>query len=122
MNTTTPNITAPSVRSCCTDSPARVSRLAALRTSQVTTSSTRNQAPTSHRHQLKRWLLLELVSYPPADGDALEDLTRTLEEPLSEVQAAVDELVGDGLAERDGDRVRASTAAWKFDALWPARP
>jgi hypothetical protein len=25
--------------------------------------------PPSHKHQLKRWLLLELVSYPPADGD-----------------------------------------------------
>jgi hypothetical protein len=45
-------------------------------------------APTSHRHQLKRWLLLELVSYPPADGDDLEDLTRKLEEPGREVQAA----------------------------------
>jgi DNA-binding IclR family transcriptional regulator len=75
-----------------------------------------------HRHQLKRWLLLELVSYPPAEGDDLDYLTRTLDEPRAHVQAAVDELVSDGLAERDGDRVRAATAAWKFDALWPARP
>jgi hypothetical protein len=79
-------------------------------------------SPPSHRHQLKRWLLLELVSYPPADGDGLEYLTRTLGEDLADVQAAVDELVGDGLAEREGDRVRASAAAWRFDALWPVRP
>ena len=37
------------------------------------------------------------------------------------VEAAVDDLVNDGLAERDGAQVRASTAAWRFDALWPAR-
>jgi pyrroloquinoline quinone (PQQ) biosynthesis protein C len=79
-------------------------------------------SPPSHRHQLKRWLLLELVSYPPAGGDDLEYLTRTLEEDPAHVQAAVEELVSDGLAERDGDRVRASAAAWRFDALWPARP
>ena len=36
--------------------------------------------PPRHRHQLKRWLLLELVSYPPADGDDLEYLTRALKE------------------------------------------
>jgi len=77
--------------------------------------------PPRHRHQLKRWLLLELVSYPPADGDDLGYLARTLEEALPDVQAAVDELVSDGLAERDGDRVRASNAAWRFDALWPVR-
>jgi hypothetical protein len=77
--------------------------------------------PPSHKHQLKRWLLLELVSYPPADGDDLEYLAQTLEEEFRHVQAAVDELVSDGLAERDGDRVHASTAAWRFDALWPAR-
>ena len=74
-----------------------------------------------HRHQLKRWLLLELVSYPPAEGDDVEYLTRTLEEPRRHVEAAVDDLVSDGLAERDGVRVRASVAAWRFDALWPAR-
>jgi hypothetical protein len=77
--------------------------------------------PPRHRHQLKRWLLLELVSYPPAEGDDLEYLTRTLKEQHPYVEAAVDDLVRDGLAERDGARVRASTAAWRFDALWPAR-
>jgi hypothetical protein len=77
--------------------------------------------PPPHRHQLKRWLPLELVSYPPAEGDDVEYLTRALEEPRRHVEAAVDDLVSDGLAERDGVRVRASAAAWRFDALWPAR-
>jgi hypothetical protein len=77
--------------------------------------------PPRHRYQLKRWLLLELVSYPPAEGDDLEYLTRALKEQHPHVEAAVDDLVRDGLAERDGVRVRASTAAWRFDALWPAR-
>jgi len=65
--------------------------------------------------------LLELVSYPPAEGDDLEYLTRTLKEQRPHVEAAVDDLVRDGLAERDGARGRASAAAWRFDALWPAR-
>ena len=54
--------------------------------------------PPRHRHQLKRWLLLELVSYPPAEGDDLDSLTRTLEELRPHVEAAVDDLVSDGLA------------------------
>ena len=29
----------------------------------------------NHSHQLKRWLLLELVACPPAEGDDLEYLT-----------------------------------------------
>jgi hypothetical protein len=61
------------------------------------------------------------VSYPPAEGDDVEYLTRALEEPRRHVEAAVDDLVSDGLAERDRVRVRASAAAWRFDALWPAR-
>jgi hypothetical protein len=77
--------------------------------------------PLRHRDQLKRWLLLELVSYPPTAGDDIEYLTRTLKEQRAHVESAVDDLVADGLAERDGDRVRASTAAWGFDALWPVR-
>jgi hypothetical protein len=31
--------------------------------------SANGDPPPRHRHQLKRWLLLELVSYPPAEGD-----------------------------------------------------
>jgi predicted transcriptional regulator len=73
-----------------------------------------------HCHQLKRWLLLELVSSPPAAGDDIDDLASTLKEQRSYIESAVDDLIADGLAERHGDRVRASTAAWRFDALWPA--
>ena len=86
-----------------------------------TAGSPDGDPPPRHRHQLKRWLLLELVSYPPAEGDDLEYLTRTLKEQRPHVEAAVDDLVRDALAERDGARVRASAAAWRFDALWPAR-
>jgi hypothetical protein len=86
-----------------------------------TAGSPDGEPPLRHRHQLKRWLLLELVSYPPAEGDDLEYLPRTLKEQRRHVEAAVDDLVHDGLAERDGARVRASSAAWRFDALWPAR-
>jgi hypothetical protein len=71
----------------------------------------------AHHHQLKRWLLLELVSYPPVGGDSLESLARTLKEQRFHVESAVADLVADGLAERHGERVRASTAAWRFDAL-----
>jgi hypothetical protein len=85
-------------------------------------SSADGASPAGHRGQLQRWLLLELVSYPPAEGDELDSLTRTLKEERAHVERAVDELVSDGLAERHGDRVRASTAAWRFDALWPVRP
>ena len=80
-------------------------------------------APTApgRDHELKRWLLFELVCSPPVDGDDLDYLARALNEPRPPVEAAVDGLVADGLAERDGDRVRASTAAWGFEALWPIR-
>jgi hypothetical protein len=54
---------------------------------------------------------------PTIVGTAKDENAR----PRETVEAAVDDLVRDGLAERDGVRVRASTAAWRFDALWPAR-
>jgi hypothetical protein len=71
--------------------------------------------------ELKRWLLFELVCSPPAEGDHLDYLARALKEKRTQVEAAVDALVADGLAERDADFVRASTAAWRFEALWPIR-
>jgi hypothetical protein len=79
-------------------------------------------APPSHRHQIERWLLLELVSYPPAAGDDLDYLARVLKEPRVHIEAAVDALVADGLAVRAGELVRASATAWRFEALWPIRP
>jgi hypothetical protein len=75
--------------------------------------------PEGHERELQRWLLLELVSFPPVDGDGIDQLARALEESHAGVEAAVDALVDVGLAVRDGDRVRASDAAWRFEALWP---
>jgi hypothetical protein len=75
--------------------------------------------PKGHEHELQRWLLLELVSTPPADGDRIDYLARALEESRGAVEAAVDDLVAVGLALRERDRVRASAAAWRFEELWP---
>jgi hypothetical protein len=75
--------------------------------------------PQGCAREVQRWLLLELVSIPPAEGDGLEYLARALEESRGVVEAAVDDLVAVGLALRDGDRVRASAAAWRFEELWP---
>jgi hypothetical protein len=74
-----------------------------------------------HHHQLKRWLLLELASSPPAAGDDLDYLAAALKDNRSHVESAVEALVADGLADREGECVRASLAAWRFDALWPIR-
>jgi hypothetical protein len=75
--------------------------------------------PVGHDRELQRWLLLELVSIPPADGDHIDYLAHALEESRAAVEAAVDELVTVGLAVRDGERVHASAAAWRFEVLWP---
>lgn len=70
--------------------------------------------------ELQRRVLLELVTHPPAQGDRIGDLARTLDTPRYQLQAAVDALVGVGLARRDASTVRASAAALRFEALWPA--
>ena len=75
--------------------------------------------PGSPEHCVQRRVLLELVTAPPAWGDALGPLARALGEPRPCVEAAVQALVDAGLAEREGDTVRASPAALRFDALWP---
>jgi hypothetical protein len=77
--------------------------------------------PGSLEHRVQRWVLLELVTAPPPDGDELDDLAYGLDELRPDVEAAVRSLVDVGLAERDGQRVRATAAALRFDALWPAR-
>jgi hypothetical protein len=71
--------------------------------------------------RVQRWLLLELVTAPPADGDEIAKLAWGLKELEPDVAAAVDALVAVGLAVRDGDRVRATQAALRFDELWPVR-
>jgi hypothetical protein len=75
--------------------------------------------PVGHERELQRWLLLELVSFPPPDGDHIDHLARALEESRAGVEVAVHALIEVGLAVREGDRVRASDAAWRFEALWP---
>jgi predicted transcriptional regulator len=73
----------------------------------------------SPAHDLQRQLLLELVTSPPPRGDELDQLARALAVSRREAEAAVQDLVDAGLAERDGDTVRASIAATRFEALWP---
>jgi hypothetical protein len=75
--------------------------------------------PVGPERELQRWLLLELVSVPPADGDHVDYLANALEASRADVEGAVDELVTVGLAVRVGDRVHASAAAWRFEVLWP---
>lgn len=68
---------------------------------------------------VQRRVLLELVTSPPEGGDELDRLVLVLDWHAA-VEAAVDALVDVGLAERDEHRVRATAAALRFDALWPA--
>jgi hypothetical protein len=75
--------------------------------------------PVGQERELQRWLLLELVSTPPADGDHIDYLANALEESRAAVEAAVDEFVTVGLAVRVGERVHASAAAWRFEVLLP---
>ena len=76
-------------------------------------------SPGSSEHDVQRRVLLELVTTPPPDGDQLGQLVFALGEPRRDVKTAVQGLVDAGLAERDGDTVRASVAALRFEALWP---
>jgi hypothetical protein len=70
---------------------------------------------------VQRWVLLELVTTPPPEGDEIAKLAWGLRELHPDVDAAVDALVAVGLAVREGDRVRATPAALRFDVLWPVR-
>jgi hypothetical protein len=73
------------------------------------------------QHRVQRWVLLELVTAPPPNGDEIAKLAFGLKELEPDVEAAVDALVAVGLALRDGDRVRPTAAALRFDELWPVR-
>ena len=77
--------------------------------------------PGSPEHEVQRWLLLELVTTPPPEGDEVGALVASLNEPRQAIEIAVQALVDVGLAERDDDTVRASHAAMRFEALWPVR-
>jgi hypothetical protein len=76
-------------------------------------------SPGSAEYDIQRRLLLELVTTPPPTGDELGSLAVALSQSRREIEAAVQALVDAGLAERDGDIVRASVAALRFEALWP---
>jgi hypothetical protein len=78
-------------------------------------------SPDSVQHRVQRWVLLELVTAPPPEGDAIAKLALGLKELEADVEAAVDALVAAGLAVRDGDRVRPTAAALRFDELWAVR-
>lgn len=67
----------------------------------------------------ERLLLLELVSYPPAEGDSPARLAAALDLDTIQLDRAADALTAIGLAVRDGDVLRASPAALRFEALWP---
>jgi hypothetical protein len=75
--------------------------------------------PGSHQHEVQRRVLLELLTTPPPEGDELASLADGLGESRRDVEAAVDALVDTQLAQREGDVVRASVAALRFEALWP---
>ncbi|MEN3281459.1 MAG: hypothetical protein V7607_2599 [Solirubrobacteraceae bacterium] len=77
--------------------------------------------PGSVEHRVQRWVLLELVTASLSEGDGLDRLAFGLKELRPDVEAAVRALVDVGLAELDGDMVRASAAALRFDWLWPVK-
>jgi hypothetical protein len=78
-------------------------------------------SPTGVEHRVQRWVLLELITAPPVEGDEIAKLAFGLKELRADVEAAVDALVDAGLAVREGDRARATAAALRFDELWPVR-
>jgi hypothetical protein len=74
-------------------------------------------SPGSVEHRVQRWVLLELVTAPPPEGDDIDRLAFGVSELRADVEAAVRALIDVGLAERHGQRVRATAAALRFDAL-----
>ena len=74
-------------------------------------------APGTYAAIVQRALLLELIVDPPPEGDRLSALALALEEPLAEVAAAAADLAVVGLPKRDGELVRATVAAHRFESL-----
>jgi hypothetical protein len=73
--------------------------------------------PGTRPYEVQRLVLLEIASFPPPEGDELAVMAHRLREPRAEVEAAVDALVSVGLAQRDGQTVRATPPALRFDEL-----
>ena len=75
--------------------------------------------PGTPAHEHQRRLILELAVEPPAGGDRVEDLARTLELSPVALKAAADALIAIGLVERRDGRLFPSAATRALDALWP---
>jgi hypothetical protein len=65
-------------------------------------------------------LLLELVVDPPVEGDRIPHLASRLNVTAATLTMAAAALQDAGLAVIDGEVVRASPAALRFEALLPA--
>jgi hypothetical protein len=61
-------------------------------------------SPGSLEHRVQRWVLLELVTQPPPEGDDISKMAFGLKELRPDVEAAVDALVAAGLAAQEGDK------------------
>jgi len=77
--------------------------------------------PDSIQFRAQRLMLLELVVDPPRSGDPLSELVRLLAVPGSSIEPAITALELAGLAQREGDVVRATASARYFEYLWPVR-
>jgi hypothetical protein len=75
--------------------------------------------PGSLQHRVQRAVLLEVVSWPPKEGDDLTAMAARLRHSLRDVEIAVDSLAEVGLVSRRGKRVWGTRAAMRFDVLWP---
>jgi hypothetical protein len=76
---------------------------------------------TGAEHPVQRWVLLELVTAPPSEGDEIANLALGLKELEVDVEAALDALVEAGLAVREGEWARPTAAALRFHEQWPVR-
>jgi hypothetical protein len=75
--------------------------------------------PGTQAYDDQRRLVLELAVEPPADGDRLSDLARTLQLTPQALEAAAGALIAAGLAERRDGRLFPTVATRALDALWP---
>ena len=82
---------------------------------------TRLPDPQGAEYRAQKIVLLELVVYPPAAGDRLDELRARLGIPPESVEPAATALELVGLVERLGDVVHSTPAASYFAYLWPVR-
>ncbi len=75
--------------------------------------------PGTAQFEHQRRLLLELAVDPPPRGSAVVALAAELELTAGEVEAAAAGLERAGVAERRGDRLRATPPVLAVEALWP---